>query len=427
MRQTPDSEKKTVLLKNTVMLYVLTFSSYILGFLVIPYETRVLHTEKFGLVGLAMAIMIYFQKTIDFGFILSATEDVSRHQDDREELSRIFTAVTLGKLLLAILSGAVLLLLCQLVPRWQGNTGFFFLYLAATALGCLMPDFLYRGLEQMGAITVRTVLIKIFFTAMIFLVLRGPEDYIRIPILNIIGNGAALVGVYIHLHRKLGLQFTRCTWREMMESLRRSRSFFLSRIATTSYTAVNTILLDLVSGGTATAFYSSADKVVNIAKGVFSPISDSLYPYMTKNRDFRLVKKLLFVAEPLILLGCAVVFIWAEPLCALFFGEEYAPTGQVLRAMLPMIAALLPNYILGFPTLSAMGLTRFANYAVIFASAVHVFNLALFFFLGKLNMVSMGWLASVAELAILAFQIVVIVRNRSKIAPQNAERKEGQA
>lgn len=420
MEQEPNTRKKTVLLKNTVMLYILTFSSYFLGFLVIPYETRVLHTEKFGLVGLAMAIMIYFQKTIDFGFLLSATEEVSLHQDDRRKLSRILTAVTLGKLLLTVLAGGVLFLLCQLVPRWQGNTGFFFLYFAATVLNCLMPDFLYRGLEQMEAITVRTVLIKLFFTVMIFLFLHGPEDYTLIPLLNTIGNAVALLGVFIHLRKKLGLGFTRCTWRETLGSLRRSSGFFLSRIATTSYTAVSTIILDLVSGGSATAFYSSADKVVNIAKGVFQPISDSLYPYMTKNRDFRLVKKVLLIAEPLILLGCALVFLWAEPLCALFFGEEYAPAGKVLRAMLPMIAVLLPNYILGFPTLSAMGMTRYANYAAIFGSLVHVFNLALIFILGKVNMVTLGLLASAAELSILLFQIVVIYRNRNKLAAKDS-------
>ena len=420
MEQEPNKRKKTVLLKNTFMLYVLTFSSYILGFLVIPYETRVLHTEKFGLVTLAMAIMIYFQKTIDFGFLLSATEEVSLHQEDRRELSRILTAVTLGKLLLTVLSGGVLFLLCQLVPRWQGNTGFFLLYFAATALNCLMPDFLYRGLEQMEAITVRTVLIKIFFTAMIFLFLHGPEDYYLIPLLNTIGNAVALLGVFIHLRKKLGLGFTRCSWRDTFESLGRSSVFFLSRIATTSYTAVNTILLDLVSGGASTAFYGSADKVVNIAKGVFQPVSDSLYPYMTKNRDFRLLKKVLLIAEPVILLGCAVVFLWAEPLCVLFFGEEYAPTGRVLRAMLPMIAALLPNYLLGFPTLSALGMTQYANYAVIFGSLVHVFNLVLIFILGKVNMVTLGLLASAAELSILLFQIVVIYRNRDKLAAKDS-------
>ncbi len=415
MRGFNKNDKKAVLLKNTAMLYFLTFSTFLLGFLVIPYETRVLHTEKFGLIGMALAIMVYFQKVVDFGFMLSATEEVSRHQEDKEELSRIFSAVTLGKLVLTAVSGAALLILCRLVPRWGDNMGFLFLYLAATAVNCLIPDYLYRGLEQMEAIAVRTVLIKLVFTGLIFLLIHRPEDYWWVAVLNLAGNAAALLAALIHLRLRLGIRFVPCGAERVRRSLKTSWVFFLSRIAAATYTAANTIILDLLSAGTATAFYSSADRVVNIAKSGLQPVSDSLYPYMTKNRDFRLVKKLLLIAEPVILLGCAAVFVWAEPLCVLFFGAEYAPTGRILRALLPLIAMLLPNYVLGFPTLSAMGLTRWANYAVIFASVVHVFNLVLLYFLGKLNMVSLGVLASVAELAILIFQIAVIWRHRDRL------------
>ena len=311
--------KTGVLLKNTVMLYILTFSTYLMSFIVVPYETRVLQPEKYGLLGVATAIMVYFQLVIDFRFILSATEEVTAHRDDKLRLSRIFTAVTLNKLLLAVASGAVLLVLCRLVPRWSENTGFFLLFFLATVLNSLIPDYLYRGIEQMGAITVRTVLIKLFFTVMIFLLLKSPEDYCLVPVLNIIGNGCALLGVYVHLYRRLDIRFVRCQPRELWGNMRRSMTFFLSRIASTAYTAANTVILDVLSAGTATAFYTGADKLVTTAKNGLSPISDSLYPYMTMNRDFKMVKRVLMILEPVIILGCTVVFIFAQPLCTWFF------------------------------------------------------------------------------------------------------------
>ena len=81
--------KRGVLLKNTLMLYVLQFSTYFFGFIVVPYETRVLGPTIFGLVGAATAAMIYFQNVIDFGFILSGTADVSLHREDKTYLSRL--------------------------------------------------------------------------------------------------------------------------------------------------------------------------------------------------------------------------------------------------------------------------------------------------------------------------------------------------
>ena len=424
MRKLPINRKKSILLKNTALLYILTFSTYIMSFIVVPYETRVLQPEKFGLLGVATSIMIYFQMVIDFGFILSATEEVSIFREDRGRLSRIFTAVTLNKLLLTVISGTALLLLCRLVPRWTAHSGFFFLFFVATAINSLLPDYLYRGIERMGAITLRTVLIKLFFTIMVFVLIHGPEDYYYVPLLNIIGNTAALLGVYIHLFRRLGIRFVRCSAGEMWQSMRRSMTFFLSRIATTAYTAANTIILDILSAGTSTAFYVGADKLVTTAKNGMAPISDSLYPYMTKNRDFRMVRRVLLTLEPIIILGCVIVFIWAKPLCAWIFGAEYAPAAPVLRAMLPVVAVILPSYILGFPTLGAMGLSRYANYSVVFGSCLHIVNLAVLYFIGRLSMVTLGALASIAETAILLFRIVVILRHRDQLKDSNKEIQE---
>lgn len=415
--------KKGVLLKNTVMLYILQFSTYILSFIVVPYETRVLGPEAYGLLGVATAFMVYFQLVIDFGFMLSSTEEVSREREDRDRLRAIFTTVTVDKLMLTAGSAAALFLLCAFIPKWQGHTTLFFLFFIATAVNSMMPDYLYRGLERMSAITVRSVIIKTFFTVMIFVFLRTPEDIIIIPILNIIGNTLALLFVYLHISRKLGIWFCRFKMSEALSSMRHSLTFFYSRIASTAYTAMNTLILDLMAGGggAAVGFYSSADKIITTAKNGMSPISDSLYPYMVKNRDFALVKKVLMILMPVIIAGCAVVFVFARPLCLWFFGAQYGDVAPVLRAMLPVVVVILPSYICGFPMLSAMGLSRYANYSVIFGSCLHIFNLLALYFSGHLNMVTLGALVSIAETSILVFRLIVIYRHRALLHPADSE------
>lgn len=72
------NSNKGVLLQNTVMLYLLTFSNYFLSLVVVPYETRVLGVEVFGVLGAATAIMVYFQLVVDFGFLLSGTQEVAK-------------------------------------------------------------------------------------------------------------------------------------------------------------------------------------------------------------------------------------------------------------------------------------------------------------------------------------------------------------
>ena len=405
---------KGVLMQNTLMLYLLTFSNYFLGLIVAPYETRVLGTQGYGVLGAATAVMVYFQLVIDFGFLLSGTQDVALNREDPEKLSSIFTAITVSKLLLTVLSAAALVVLCTVLPVWRDRLGFYLLCFVYTAMNSLIPDYLYRGMERISAITVRTVCIKAFFTLGIVLLVKGPEDLWRIPVINIVGNGAAACYSFLDVKARFGIRFVRVSLREVLAAMKRSSVFFYSRIATTAYSAMNTVILDVISGsGATTAFYTSADKLISTGKSALSPISDSLYPYMVKNRDFKLVKKVLLILEPLIFLFCAVCFVFAEPLCAFIFGADYAPAGQVLRAMLPVGVVILPSYICGFPMMSAMGIAKHANYSVIFGSVMHILNLLVLWATGNINMVTLGISVSVAETLILGYRLAVIVKNRS--------------
>lgn len=415
--------KEGVLVKNTFMLYVLQFSTYILGIIVVPYETRILGKGVYGILGAATAVMVYFQLFIDFGFILSATEDISKHRTDREYISKVFTSVTINKLILTAVSAVALVVLCNVIENWYADRYFYYLFFIATAVNSLIPDYLYRGLEQMTVITVRTIIIKLFFTAMIFIFLKSPSDYYVVPILNIIGNTGALLGIYVHLFRKLKIKFIRCEKSFVWNCMKRSSTFFYSRIATTVYTASNTVLLSVVypSGSAETGLYTSADKLITTGKNGLSPISDSLYPYMVKHRDYKMVKRIMMIIMPIIILGTAVLFVFSKPFCVLFFGSEFADVAPVLRSMLPIAIVILPSYLCGFPMLSAMNLSKHANYSVIFGSAVHILNLVILYFTHNFSPVMLGAATSLTETLILAYRLVVIYIHRDRLKTDKKE------
>jgi hypothetical protein len=68
-----------------------------------------------------------------------------------------------------------------------------------------------------------------------------------------------------------------------------------------------------------------------------------------------------------------------------------------------------------------MGLSRYANYSVVFGSVLHVMNLLILYFSGHMNMVTLGILVSIAETAILLFRIVVIVTHRDLLKGETNE------
>lgn len=410
-------KKEGVLAWNTLMLYILTFSTYFLSFVAVMVETRILGNENYGIVGVAMAIMVYFQLFIDFGFLLSATDEVSRNRSDSKRLNEILTSVTLCKIGLFAISWAVLFVLCMVLPAWRGKFSFYSLFLIGTAINAMLPDYLYRGMEKMSAITIRTVCIRIFTTLGIFFFLKGVETIWIIPFLTAVGNLVAIAACFYDAKKRLKVGFCRVTFHDVWHRMRQSAFFFVSRFATTAYSALNTVILDSVAPASSPvrSYYTTSDKLINTGRQAMSPISDSLYPYMVKHHDYRLVKKVLLVLEPIIIVFCGVVFVFAPQLCALLFGEDFRPSGDVLRVMLPAAAITLPNYICGYPMLSSMGLAKHANTSTIFGSIIHVINLGLLFLTGHLNMITLGAAMSVAELLIFCYRLVVIYRHRDRL------------
>ncbi len=400
------------LLENTVMLYILQFSNMALGLLTQGYQMRVLGLDNVGVLSAAQYATNFFQILIDFGFIYSATAKVSRFREDKNVLNKVLTCVILAKAMFMAVSFLILFAFIAPTLPDMSQVLVYAFYLISVCTYALLPDFMYRGLEQMSTITIRAVAIKFFATLMIFLFVHQPGDYFLVPLFTAVGNLGAIVFVYWHLFRRVGIHFCRVTWREIWVELKDSSQFFLSKVAASINSNLNGILLNSLAGPAATGLYANADKVIGAAKSGMSPIADSLYPHMMKHKNFSLIKKAMLIVYPVILLGCAVVFIFAEPLLVFWLGAEGSQVVLPLRLLIPVAVFSFPNYVLGYPTLGAMGLAKYANIAVVFGTAVYLLGALLLWFTVGINLVTLCLLTSVTEGSILAFRLVVIVKNR---------------
>ena len=137
---------------------------------------------------------------------------------------------------------------------------------------------------------------------------------------------------------------------------------------------------------------------------------------MIRNKDFKLVKKIMLILEPLIILGCTVLFIIARPVCTWLFGAEYAQAADALRSLLPVAALVLPSYVFGFPVLGAMGLNKYVNYSTLVGSVFHIIGLSVLAILGSINLVTIGIMTSITEFVILCFRLTVVIKNRNMLS-----------
>ncbi len=79
--------------RNLLSLAVLQGSLYLIPLLSLPYLTRVLGIEGYGLLVMVQSVIFYFTLVTDYGFNLSATKAISVRLATNSDISDIISNV----------------------------------------------------------------------------------------------------------------------------------------------------------------------------------------------------------------------------------------------------------------------------------------------------------------------------------------------
>lgn len=411
------SSKNKKLLSNTGFLYLMTISVQVLNVLTIPYLTRVLGPSIYGRIGLAQGYMAYVQIILDFGFILSATQIISENRNNKLLAADVISSVSAVKIILSVCVTIIFICFFFLGFFDRSNAVIIFIYLIAYLVNALLPDYYYRGIEDMKITSIRTVTIRIVFTILIFICVKNQDDYLLVPFSFLISSVCALVFSIIDIRVRYKIKFKVPKILQIRGIFSKSIPFFVSRFASTFYQALNVIIIGkLYSNAPVVGYYTSSDKLITLSKTASSPIADSLYPYMLKNKNFKLVKKILLVLMPIITVVVVLVGIYAKPLCVIAFGKEYIDAGNILRLLLPIAWVILPTYVIAFPVMSPLGLTKYANHSNVIGMVIQLFGLLLLKSTGWLNVYTICGLTSFTEVSVFLYRLsVVLLRNKLKL------------
>lgn len=291
------AEKKRVL-SNILSLSVLQGVSYFLPLITFPYLVRVLGMENFGILAFATAVTAYFIAVTDYGFNLSATKDISIAREDRQEVSRIFSAVMMIKLILTVLCLFVLIVLTIVIEQFRENWQVFVLTFGMVIGQAMFPVWLFQGMERMKYITYIHILAKVFFTVCIFIFVKDASDILLVPLFNTLGYLiAGLISVYLAV-KMFKVKFVAQDKKSLISQLVKGWHIFYSRIFVSLYSTTNIVILGFLTNNTMVGYYSVAEKIVQALTGLFQPVLQAVFPFLaniysvSKDRFKSLFKKL---------------------------------------------------------------------------------------------------------------------------------------
>jgi PST family polysaccharide transporter len=355
---------KKELLESFCSLSVLNVLNLILPLITLPYLIHVIGIEKYGIYSFAYTIIQYILLVSTYGFNLSATKLISEKRTNHEYISEVFNSVIICRLLLALFIYLIFLFISLFVSIFSDTVCIVSYGLGIVLGDVLTPIWLFQGMGKMRYITIVNALSKILFTVLIFVFILTEEDYKFILLINSLGYlFAAIAGLFIS-RRIFNIHFSTPSYKTILFQFKDGLHIFLSTIGINLYRNSNILLLGIFSTEYILGIYSAAEKLIKGAQGVISPVTDALFPYLSKrfsdsssrfdniNLLFRISKILFFIYLFIVL----IFYVLSPAVVSYLFPDNiHREIMELLYIMTPIILLGGLGYVFGILGLYGIG------------------------------------------------------------------------
>jgi len=199
------------LVKDTIILFGVQVSGYLLPLITLPYITAYWPTN-FGLTAIGTALVLYFAVVTDYGFAVTGTRRIAISYGDPLSVSRIYSTVMFCKLCLLAFCFVSLGAILTFVPAFAFNGVISGQLSPVVGLG-LSPNWFLQVCS--GCATSLTRLRRQdSFVILIFALVHRSSDYVTVATLQsggfLVSACIGLLVVFTKLRPRLVMPFGRC-------------------------------------------------------------------------------------------------------------------------------------------------------------------------------------------------------------------------
>lgn len=372
--------KNSRLIENILSLTTIKGLEYILAFVMFPYLVRVLQVEKYGLIVFSQSIVNYFILLTDYGFNLLAPKEIAQH-DSIEQRSRIFTDIFAAKIVLLILWSVVFLIGLFLMNYFNETDFKLYLVVYITVIGnVLSPVWFFQGIQRMRYITFVNIIARGFSVIGIFMFVYGPDDYLLAAFCQSVTPLVAAICSWFVIFNNYPEVIRKPTLIGIKKELKDAWPIFTSNIAINLYTASNIVFLGMLTNNTVVGYFSGAKKIIDNFTQLISPISQAIYPHVSKKVTESKESAIAFLKKVVVVFGGGTfalslfIILFADWIVRILLGNGYEQSILLLRIMafLPFLIAL--SNVFGIQTMLTFGMQRDFSRIIMIAA---VFNTCL--------------------------------------------------
>lgn len=409
---------KSNTIKNGIWLYILQFFNTVFPLLTLPYVTRILGADKYGVFSYALNIITYLQVVVEYGFNLSGARKIAICKEEKTEeqiYSRIVTAKML-LLLITILITISIIMLCNFSDEQIITIIIMFILVIGTTF---TQSWLFQGKQKMKFVTISNSIIRIIFMILIFICVRTENDiyiysFLYAVVFFIIGIVQTLI-----IKKVFNYKYKISKFRDCIDELKDGWYTFTTSAMSKIFTGISITLLGIINGANSSivGIYSAIQKIPVAINMIYAPIGQAIFPYISKKYkedskfSIKIIKKLLVLLGICFIPIISIVAFFSYDLIKISFGIEYTQYHVVLIPLVIWAFLGIFNNLLGVQILVAQGKNK--EYSQAFSiSCISI--LLLNIILGKLFNIYGVAIATMISEAILTIGLLVKIYRKRK-------------
>lgn len=350
-------------LSDTFYLMLLQGVQYAIPLIIVPYLMIVLGAERYGYIGFATVVCLYFNTIVDFGFNMSATKliAIAFEKNNYNEISKIFFSTLAAKLVLLVISALLCFSICFVIPQFRTYVTTVAFMFPLVIGGAFTFTFFFQGIGKIRTLSITNMISKVMVLPLTFLFVKSPDDcnlaaFIQSSVFIL----TAIISICV-LRKYSILQKVKISKSEIRSAFKDSFPLFLSNAATTLYTNLFIVILALFASPAMVGRYSAAERIMRVCVLVISqPINQAFFPKIASlGSENRIqARKLVFKLEKIvafIMIFISVSLFVLADVISHFLGDSYINIAPLLRIMSLAPFAISVGGIIGQMGLVAIG------------------------------------------------------------------------
>lgn len=257
---------------------ILTTANYIFPLVTYPYISRILEVTNLGAINFVDSIINFFSLVSMMGISWVGIREIAAAKKDQEQLSIAFSSLITLNFITTVAVLAILLIGMYTIPALIENRELLWIGAIKLVFNLFLIEWFYKGIEDFGYITKRTIIIRIIYVVGVFIFVRDINDR---NIYYFLTTCTIIISAIINI--LYSLRYVKYSFKIEYINIHKKSYFSVGiySLLSSSYTLLNIAILGFIAGDTQVGYFSTGAKLFYIILALFSAFTGVMMPRMS--------------------------------------------------------------------------------------------------------------------------------------------------